>query len=117
MTSTSINGDRYGATAVSSSRFCNVNIVMTRRQVSAVNYIGPTGGLLTVASNVGTPLNAARRLAEGSPVLAANIGESARVDMAEPVSRPVRARTRDPPIGEGSVWRIGARCLPNAYPA
>jgi outer membrane protein assembly factor BamE (lipoprotein component of BamABCDE complex) len=47
MTSTSINGDRYGTTAVSSSRFCNVNIVMTRGQVSAVNYTGPTGGLLT----------------------------------------------------------------------
>ena len=64
MRATSINGDRYGATAVSSSRFCNVNIVMTRGQVSAVNYIGPTGGSLRSASNVRTSLNAARRLAE-----------------------------------------------------
>ncbi len=38
---------RFGGTAVSSSRFCNINIVMTGAQVSAVNYTGPTGGLLT----------------------------------------------------------------------
>jgi hypothetical protein len=38
---------KFGGTAVSSSRFCNVNIVMTGGQVSAVNYTGPTGGLLT----------------------------------------------------------------------
>jgi len=48
MTSTNISGSRYSATAVSSSRFCNVNIVMNSGQVSAVNYTGPTGGLLTV---------------------------------------------------------------------
>jgi hypothetical protein len=47
MTSTSISGDRYSATAVSSSRFCNINIVMSGGIVSAVNYQGPTGGLLT----------------------------------------------------------------------
>jgi hypothetical protein len=47
MTSTNISGDRHGATATSSSRFCNVNIVMSRGQVTAVNYTGPTGGLLT----------------------------------------------------------------------
>jgi len=32
---------------VSTRRFCNVNIVMTKGAVSAVNYSGPTGGLLT----------------------------------------------------------------------
>ena len=47
MTVASASYDRYGGTAVSSSRFCNVNIVMTAGQVSAVNYTGPTGGLLT----------------------------------------------------------------------
>ena len=47
MTSTNISGDRYGAAATSSSRFCNVNIVMSPGQVTAVNYTGPAGGLLT----------------------------------------------------------------------
>jgi len=47
MAVTSASYGRYGGTAVSSSRFCNVNIVMTGGQVSAVNYTGPTGGLLT----------------------------------------------------------------------
>jgi hypothetical protein len=32
---------------VSSSRFCNINIVMTGGQVSAINYAGASGGLLT----------------------------------------------------------------------
>lgn len=43
----SISGDRFGSTAVSSQRFCKVNVVMTGGAVSAVNYSGPTGGLLT----------------------------------------------------------------------
>ena len=47
MTVASASFDRYGGTAVSSSRFCNVNIVFGGGQVSAVNYMGPTGGLLT----------------------------------------------------------------------
>ena len=47
MTVASASYDRYGGTAVSSSRFCTVNIVFTGGQVSAVNYNGPTGGLLT----------------------------------------------------------------------
>ena len=38
---------RYGGTAFTSSYFCNVNIVMTAGQVSAVNYADPTGTLLT----------------------------------------------------------------------
>jgi len=47
MTVASASYGRYGGTAVSSSLYCNVNIVMTAGQVSAVNYTGPTGGLLT----------------------------------------------------------------------
>jgi hypothetical protein len=47
MTVTDASYGRFGGTAVSSNRFCNVNIVMTAGAVSAVNYNGPTGGLLT----------------------------------------------------------------------
>jgi hypothetical protein len=47
MTVASASYDRYGGTAVSSSRFCNVNTVMASGRVTAVNYTGPTGGLLT----------------------------------------------------------------------
>jgi hypothetical protein len=47
MTVATASYDRYGGTAVSSSRFCNINIVFSSGQVSAVNYTGPTGGLLT----------------------------------------------------------------------
>jgi hypothetical protein len=43
----SASNDRYGGTAVASSRFCNINIVMASGRVTAVNYTGPTGGLLT----------------------------------------------------------------------
>jgi hypothetical protein len=32
---------------VTTQRFCNVSIVMTKDSVSQVNYSGPTGGLLT----------------------------------------------------------------------
>ena len=39
--------DRYGGTAVASSRFCNINIVMASGRVTTVDYKGPTGGLLT----------------------------------------------------------------------
>jgi hypothetical protein len=39
--------DRFGGTSVASSRFCKINIVFGGGQVSAVNYTGPTGGLLT----------------------------------------------------------------------
>jgi outer membrane protein assembly factor BamE (lipoprotein component of BamABCDE complex) len=38
---------RLGGSAISSSRFCNINVVMNKGQVAAVNYTGPTGGLLT----------------------------------------------------------------------
>jgi hypothetical protein len=47
MTVASASYDRYGGTAVASSRFCNINIVMASARVTAVNYTGPTGGLLT----------------------------------------------------------------------
>ena len=42
----SSNSSGFG-TAVSRRRFCTVNVVMTSGYVSAVNYQGPTGGLLT----------------------------------------------------------------------
>lgn len=42
----SANSTGFG-TAVSTRRFCTVNVVMTGGLVSAVNYQGPTGGLLT----------------------------------------------------------------------
>ena len=41
----SVSGGSFSAT--SSSRFCTVNVVMTKGQVTALNYTGPTGGLLT----------------------------------------------------------------------
>ena len=47
MTVTDASYGRYGGSAVSTNRFCNVNIVFGSGQVSAVNYSGPTGGLLT----------------------------------------------------------------------
>jgi hypothetical protein len=47
MTVTDASYGRFGGTAVSISRFCTVNIVFAGGQVSAVNYNGPTGGLLT----------------------------------------------------------------------
>jgi hypothetical protein len=47
MTVATASYDRYGGTAVSSSRFCNINVVMASGRVTAVNYTGPTGGPLT----------------------------------------------------------------------
>lgn len=43
----SVSGNRYSATAISSQRFCKINVVMNGGAVSAVNYSGPTGGLLS----------------------------------------------------------------------
>lgn len=40
------SGSAFG-TAVSTRRFCTVNVVMSGGIVSAVNYQGPTGGLLS----------------------------------------------------------------------
>ncbi|MGO4509004.1 hypothetical protein AB4Z51_18495 [Bradyrhizobium sp. 2TAF36] len=42
----SANSTGFG-TAVSTRRFCTVNVVMTNGAVAVVNYQGPTGGLLT----------------------------------------------------------------------
>ena len=41
----SISGGSFSG--VTSSRFCRINLVMTSGAVSAVNYQGPTGGLIT----------------------------------------------------------------------
>jgi len=49
---------RSGGTAVGTSRFCNVNIVFASGQVSAVNYTGPTGGLLTAGEQCAYAVNA-----------------------------------------------------------
>ena len=46
----SISGTSTGTasgTAISTRRFCTVNVVISGGAVSAVNYQGPTGGLLT----------------------------------------------------------------------
>jgi outer membrane protein assembly factor BamE (lipoprotein component of BamABCDE complex) len=58
MTVASASFDRYGGTAVSSNRFCNINIVFAGGQVSAVNYTGPTGGLLTAGEQCAYAVNA-----------------------------------------------------------
>lgn len=42
-----INGNRFGATAMSTQRFCTVNVVMASGRVASLNYVGPTGGLLS----------------------------------------------------------------------
>lgn len=57
MTVASASYDRYGGTAVSSSRFCNVNIVFAGGQVSTINYAGPTGGLLTAGEQCAYAVN------------------------------------------------------------
>jgi outer membrane protein assembly factor BamE (lipoprotein component of BamABCDE complex) len=58
MTVATASYDRYGGTAVSSSRFCNIGIVFANGQVSAVNYAGPTGGLLTAGEQCAYAVNA-----------------------------------------------------------
>ncbi len=52
----SVSGGSFSAT--SSSRFCNVNVVMTKGQVAALNYTGPTGGLLTVGEQCALAVDA-----------------------------------------------------------
>ncbi|WFU45805.1 hypothetical protein QA640_44020 (plasmid) [Bradyrhizobium sp. CB82] len=49
---------RYGGTTVGTSRFCNINVVFVGGQVSAVNYTGPTGGLLTAGEQCAYAVNA-----------------------------------------------------------
>lgn len=46
-TVSAVSGNKFGAAAVSSQRFCTVNVNLTNGVVSNVNYLGPTGGLLT----------------------------------------------------------------------
>ena len=46
-TDVSMSGGRTWAAGTSSQRFCTVNVTMAGGQVSRVNFVGPTGGLLT----------------------------------------------------------------------
>ena len=42
------SGNTFGvASGIQEKRFCVVNLVMNNKHVSAVNFIGPTGGILT----------------------------------------------------------------------
>lgn len=41
------DGNFASGVAISTERFCNINIVMANGTVSQVNYSGPTGGLLS----------------------------------------------------------------------
>ena len=52
------------ATGISTRRFCNVNVVMSAGLVSAVNYAGPTGGLLTAGESAHTRSKPACRRAD-----------------------------------------------------
>src|ERR1035437_9430061 len=51
--SASVSGDRnyaYGSgfsTMVTEQRFCTVNVTITNGRVDRINYVGPTGGLIT----------------------------------------------------------------------
>ena len=57
MTVATASYDKYGGTAVSSNRFCNINIVFAGGRVSAINYTGPTGGLLTAGEQCAYAVN------------------------------------------------------------
>jgi outer membrane protein assembly factor BamE (lipoprotein component of BamABCDE complex) len=46
-TDVAMSGGRGWATGSSSQRFCTVNVTMASDRVARVNYVGPTGGLLT----------------------------------------------------------------------
>jgi hypothetical protein len=50
-----------GMTSVASSRFCNINIVMASGHVTAVNYTGPTEGMLTVGEQCAYAVDACVR--------------------------------------------------------
>jgi outer membrane protein assembly factor BamE (lipoprotein component of BamABCDE complex) len=52
---------RFGGTAISSIRFCNINVVMNKGQVAAINYTGPTGGLLTAGEQCAYAVDACVR--------------------------------------------------------
>jgi hypothetical protein len=61
MTVADASYDRFGGTVVSSSRFCNINVVMNKGQVAAINYTGPTGGLLTAGEQCAYAVDACVR--------------------------------------------------------
>jgi hypothetical protein len=46
-TDVAMAGGRDWARGSSSQRFCTVNVTMAGGKVSRINYVGPTGGLLT----------------------------------------------------------------------
>ena len=46
---------------VSSSRFCHINVVMSGSAVAAVNYQGPTGGLITAGEQCAYAVDACVR--------------------------------------------------------
>ena len=48
-------GNRSLLTAVSTQRFCTVNVNLTNGVVNTVNYLGPTGGLLTAGDDARSP--------------------------------------------------------------
>lgn len=87
---------------VASRRFCTVNIVMTDGVVNRVNYVGPTGGLLTSGERAPLPY----RIACNRPTLpSASYGGKrrppfvglavARHDAFLPAAFPLRDRTKD----------------------
>jgi hypothetical protein len=55
----SVSGGSFSA--VSSSRFCRINLVLAGGAVSAVNYQGPTGGLITAGEQCAYAVDACVR--------------------------------------------------------
>lgn len=55
----SVSGGSFSG--VSSSRFCKINLVFAAGSVSAVNYQGPTGGLITAGEQCAYAVNACVR--------------------------------------------------------
>lgn len=51
---TNASGDAFAlGTGFSERRFCVVNVVLNNKQVSAVNFVGPSGGLFTQGEQCG----------------------------------------------------------------
>ena len=46
-TDVAMAGGRGWVSGTASERFCTVNVTMASGRVSRINYVGPTGGLLT----------------------------------------------------------------------
>ena len=59
VTSGSVSGATFSG--VSSSRFCKINLVFASGAVSAVNYQGPTGGLITAGEQCAYAVDACVR--------------------------------------------------------